>query len=105
MRLVDLNPKWSVETEALVIGPRREQHDIGQGMSFDCPCCVGKPTAVRLGLFIRNPVNAPVVEEGKLFERRGESFDMLSIEQEIDASSKGHWCGYIRGGCILESVR
>lgn len=108
MRLVDLNPKWNVEPNALVVGDRPQMLESEEetgivGLSFDCPHCVGTKKAVRLGIFFRNPMGKTTVlaaPGARLFYRRGEDLFTLSIGGEIDASDAGHWRGFIRDGLV-----
>ena len=111
MRLVDLNPRWFSE---------EGRH--GQGVTFDCPHCAG---AIRLAAAFANPLDggAPVplepsklwptlqprpdeapglvtVPPGTLWQRTGETFDVLSLVPSVDASNSGHWHGYLTNGAI-----
>jgi hypothetical protein len=112
MRLADLHPRWFAEA-----GRR------GQGVTFDCPCCVGKPDAVRLAAaFVPTldegaPINlAPkvlfpalwpngpgvtTVPPGIHWQRAGNTFETLTLMPSIDASRAGHWHGFITGGEVL----
>lgn len=114
MRLADLNPRWFAEAG---------RH--GQGVTFDCPCCVGKPGAVRLAvaftpaldggtpcsLRIRDlvPVLWPegmtgpgndVCPPGIHWAREGDTFETLTLSPSVDASRAGHWHGFIRAGQV-----
>ncbi len=111
MRLVELEPRWFAE-----------QGRHGQGLSFWCPCCVGKPCAVRLGVAFAPtldggpPINLgsktlfpalwpkegerPVttVPPGIHWQRTGEGFDSLTLSPSVDASAAGHWHGFVANG-------
>lgn len=116
MKLTDLNPRWFAEDGRQ-----------GQGVTFDCPggCCAGKGT--RLAATFANPVDggAPlrlgkflamlkaiangegkqdfpgdVVPPGFLWQRAGDTFDVLTLAPSVDASASGHWHGFIQEGQI-----
>lgn len=114
MRLSDLSPRW------FAAAGRR-----GQGVTFDCPCCVGTPRAVRLAVaFVPaldggapislkigdlGPVLWPpgetgpghdVVPPGIHWQRIGDTFEALTLSPSVDASPAGHWHGWIREGAI-----
>lgn len=114
MRLSELQPRWLAE-------PGRT----GQGVVFDCPCCVGKPNAVRLVVAFRNPLDSgapfPIrkmailwealkegddprqvtkVPPGTHWERTGEIFEDMTFAPSVDASPAGHWHGFVRNGAI-----
>lgn len=114
MRLADLEPRWFAE-------PGRH----GQGLTFDCPCCLGKPEAVRLAAAFTPPLDGgPVIDlrpavtwpalnprpdgapgpvtvpPGIHWARQGDTFDTLTLSPSIDASPAGHWHGWIQGGEI-----
>lgn len=92
MRLVDLNPRWWAAAG---------RH--GQGIRFDCPCCVaaGRPPVLVLVAFA-NPLDggAPCAERSPHWSRQGETFDDLTISPSIDGSSTGHWHGWVTAGEI-----
>lgn len=117
MRLTDLDPRW------FAAEGRR-----GQGITFECPHCVGTPHAVRLSAPFKNPVdggapvslearelwpllwprpdNAPdrvTVPPGVCWDRTGETFEVLSLLPSIDASRSGHWHGFVRLGEIVNA--
>ena len=114
MRLTDLNPRWFAE-----------EGRQGQGVTFECPCCVGKPNGVRLAaafvpalddgppisrkastlyplLWPRDGIADGVVTvpPGIHWQRTGDSFEDLTLSPSIDASPAGHWHGWLQGGEI-----
>jgi hypothetical protein len=116
VRLVDLNPRWVRDFDA--------PEDARQGVSFDCPCCVGQPAkASRLAVFFANPVTphppADVSQEnrlkwahehdhladhhvgGVLWQRTGETFEDLTLAPSVDCSAWKHWHGFITAGAIV----
>lgn len=100
MRLVDLEPRYFV------------RHEGGQpvGITFDCPCCIGKPNGSRLAIalhmdgtnFDPDPNNPQQFETGETIWTitGGDSFDNLSLTPSIDASKAGHWHGFITNGLV-----
>lgn len=112
MRLTELRPRWFAE---------EGRH--GQGVTFDCPCCVGKPNAVRLAAAFDAPLDggAPLtlkasalypllwprdgiadgtvtVPPGVYWQRTGDSFETLTLSPSVDASRAGHWHGWLQAG-------
>jgi hypothetical protein len=112
MRLVDLRPRWFAE---------EGRH--GQGLTFDCPCCVGRPDAVRLAVaFVPAldggppcslkisklvpvlwppPATGPghdICPPGIHWQRTGETLETLTLSPSIDASTAGHWHGFVTRG-------
>ena len=112
MRLSALNPRWFAEAG---------RH--GQGVTFDCPCCLGKPNAVRLAAAFAPPLDggAPIsltpaallptlwpkpedrpglttVPPGIHWQRKGDTFETLTLSPSVDASGSGHWHGWLTGG-------
>jgi hypothetical protein len=100
MRLVDLEPRYFVRGEG--------GHPVG--ITFDCPCCVGKEHGSRLAVAIHmdgtnfdpDPDNPQQFETGETIwtVASGDSFDNISLTPSVDASGAGHWHGYITGGEI-----
>lgn len=91
MRLIELNPRWwrTCDTRG------------GQGVSFDCPCCAGKE---RLAVAFANPTDGrpPVITPGmKMWQRVGDTFDTMTLAPSIDASTHGHWHGFITNGQVI----
>ena len=108
MKLIDLDPRWTIET------PGRH----GMGITFDCPHCQGKaPEDInRLGVWFANPLDggAPVSEKSRefiyngmhgfmpLWSRTGDTFETLTLTPSINAEVfAGHWHGYITNGEIV----
>jgi hypothetical protein len=106
MRLSELNPRWVNDVGAPA--------DAKQGVSFLCPCC----RTTKLAIFFDVPLcgnppaaldNSARVDAGHLtdhhvgsilWHREGSDFETLSLTPSIDASSFGHWHGYITAGEI-----
>jgi hypothetical protein len=102
VRLVDLSPRWGIDTD-LVIGGFRRYFDDRRGMavSFDCPCgCQGTPRETRLAVWFANPIDCgpPTASAERLWQRTGDTFETLSLRPSIDASMHGHWHGFITAG-------
>lgn len=115
MRLADLDPRWFSE---------EGRH--GQGLTFECPCCRGRPNAVRLGVAFVPPldggapiqisgppngfevlcaalwpveqVGTDIVPPGVYWQRSGDNFETLTLSPSVDASKAGHWHGFITNG-------
>lgn len=106
VNLIDLEPRWCAQFGA--------PEDAKQGVSFQCPHC----KAVRLAIFFANPIcSNPAADlkqvhrdqayEGHLgdhhiggiaWQRSGETFETLTLSPSVDASSFGHWHGWIQNG-------
>jgi hypothetical protein len=89
-------------------------------VSFDCPCCVGKPNnGSRLAIFFTPPLSShpPADVSGPghvarneanhltdhhvgaiLWQRTGETFETLSLMPSVDCSKWGHWHGFLTNG-------
>jgi hypothetical protein len=113
VKLADLHPRWFAEAG---------RH--GQGLTFDCPCCVGKPNAARLACAVHPPLDggapislllgdsplywalwgpergADIVPPGIHWQRTGETFETLTLMPSVDASRAGHWHGFITNGQV-----
>lgn len=109
MRLVDLKPRWWAEAG---------RH--GQGVSFECPHCVGQEHPQRIGVAFANPVDGgPAivlsnkvkldhVHEQRLYDvppgfhwtRTGETFEALTLSPSVNAEASGHWHGFVTNGEI-----
>lgn len=93
VRLAELEPHW-----VSVGGGNRH----GMGISFNCPHC----DTVRLAVWFSNPIDggAPYTRTNggpvTLWNREGDTFDMLSVHPSVDASEHGHWHGYIACGLV-----
>lgn len=109
MRLTDLKPRfWGDGIRQL-------------GVTFLCPHCQD----VRLGIAFANPPDggppSPVVTDagmpkmirdhihdtrtfdvppGFLWQRSGETFDVMSLSPSVDASKSGHWHGCVTNGDV-----
>lgn len=100
MRLADLEPRY------FVIGDSKQP----VGITFECPCCAGKETSVRLAIalhmdgtnFDPDPANPQQLPSNELVWTiiSGSSFGDISITPSIDASKSGHWHGFITNGEI-----
>ncbi len=88
MKLTELDPVWITEDG-------RER----MGLTFLCPCCVGTERERRLFAMFRNPVDGgPGEEDHPSWQREGDTFETLTLSPSIDASSSGHWHGFVRNG-------
>lgn len=100
MRLIELEPRHFV----------RGDNPSPVGITFDCPCCVGKENGTRLAIalhedgtnFDPDPSNPQQFEAGETVWTivGGDSFDNLSLSPSVDASKAGHWHGRITNGEI-----
>lgn len=101
MRLVDLDPRWCTEADSTAADGSVTSHAArrGMGMSFECPHC----RETRLAVFFSNPVDGgppSPTPSGKLWSRVGDTFEDMTLIPSVDASSSGHWHGFIVGGTI-----
>jgi hypothetical protein len=116
VRLAELRPRWLAE-------PGR----VGQGIVFDCPCCVGTARALRLGIVFGNPVDGgeplphfnspgisrcaaalwnesdgsigePIAPPGTHWQRTGSTFEDLTLSPSVDYGSARHWHGFLTNG-------
>lgn len=101
MKLTDLEPRWALDADIMVDGTVvHNEHRQGMGLTFLCPHC----KAVRLGVFIQNPVDGlPPSDDAKMLWARvsGSTFEDLTLSPSIDASKSGHWHGFIQRGETL----
>lgn len=104
MKLIDLDPRWTVE-----VAERQ-----GMGITFDCPHCQGNAPEdiARLGVWFVNPIDggSPASEKTReftsngvrglmpLWTRTGDTFETLTLTPSINAEISGHWHGYITNG-------
>lgn len=120
MKLIDLEPKWSVTEDG--------RH--GMGITFWCPHCVNPDRTFKdsgggrssttdggtyLGVWFSNPIDGgPQAEPHTSHDRDaighhnsdstphwnrfGDTFDTLTLSPSIDCSRCGHWHGFIRNG-------
>lgn len=103
MLLTELNPRWCIDTDVIVVcgGPPVHDEDRhGMALTFDCPCCLGTERSTRLAIFFANPVDGkpPSDDANHLWERTGTTFEDLTLSPSIDASGYKHWHGFIEGG-------
>src|SRR4051812_3487927 len=96
MKLTELNPRWLLDADIVVGGQSiHNEHRVGMAVTFDCPHC----RTTRLGVFFANPIDGGLPsDDGKLWQRTGDSFDNLSLSPSIDVSAHGHWHGFIKDG-------
>jgi hypothetical protein len=95
MKLVDLDPRWYACGDSPDI----------VGVTFECPCCLGKPDATRIGvMFVEEidkdglPNQIHWARNEKKWHRSGDTFETLTLTPSIDASAVGHWHGHITNG-------
>ena len=113
MRLTELNPSWGIDAD-IVIGGVSKHFDNRHGMAicFDCPHCVqreretGDKRVIRLGVWFLNPIDElpPTDDATTLWERWGETFEVLTLLPSVDASKFGHWHGHIQQGEIVGGI-
>lgn len=99
MKLIDLNPRWASDAEIVIGGVTKHfEGRHGMAVSFECPCC----RSIRLAVWFQNPVDGlpPTDDASYLWSRTGETFENLSLSPSVDASSDGHWHGFIQNGEI-----
>lgn len=91
MRLTDLDPNWATSVDGRT----------GMGVVFQCPC---KPDCgTHLGVWFANPIDGGEAASAECspkprWKRMGETFETLTLTPSIDASSSGHWHGFITNG-------
>ena len=108
MKLTELNPKWVTLSRW-----SDNEHPFYIGITFDCPHCIKQ----RLAVSFYPPVN-PTHENfpfewrkeftpfQPVWDRRGETFDTLTLTPSVDTSRpgiemEGHWHGHIKNGEIM----
>ena len=86
MKLTDLDPRWTSR-----IGGAKT------GVSFLCPCCRNQRIAVDFAPAIGD---APTWPPSGLFiwNRQGDTFEILTLHPSIDVSRFGHWHGSVANG-------
>lgn len=94
LTLHDLEAWWITANERVV------------GVAFLCPHCQN----TNIGVLFQNPPDGgpphpadesiPGNNEGLRWHREGETFFHLTIRPSIDASSTGHWHGFVSSGLI-----
>lgn len=103
MRLVGLKPRWAMDADIVVGGQIfHSENRAGMAVSFDCPCgCRGTDRETRLCVWFANPIDGGLpTDDGKLWNRTGDTFETLTLTPSIDASAFGHWHGFITAGEI-----
>lgn len=99
MKLTELDPHWYELGDGVV-----------HGLSFDCPHCpIGERHKHRLGIAFHHS-GKEAIEDGvihalspstdHIWNIAGDTFENLSMTPSIDASSFGHWHGFITNGEI-----
>lgn len=108
MRLTELRPRPVCDAEG-----RK-----GMGLSFNCPSC----RTQRLSIWYANPMDGgparqllPIMPDlpedikrlytsyNNRWLRTGEDFETLSLSPSVDATSAGHWHGFITNGNVTEA--
>ena len=109
MKLIDLDPRWCSDGDIVIGGVVKHfEGRRGMAVSFECPHCVarfqqtGDRRVQRLAVWFQNPVDGgPPTDDAKhLWQRTGDTFETLTLSPSIDASSDGHWHGFITNGEI-----
>lgn len=102
--LTRLAPEW--------IGEYVDGVDTGRkmGIKFLCPCRLCRANGVTIAVRFAQPVGggAPSPDmadrvgnnKGLRWARTGETFETLSLSPSVDASSSGHWHGFIGNGAV-----
>ena len=95
MQLTDLDPRWIGDG----IGGARI------GLSFDCPHCRTQRLAVpfhssAIEYLVDGVTVARGWDVGHIWDMTGSSFEDLTLTPSVDASSSGHWHGFITNGEI-----
>ncbi len=95
MKLTELNPRWFVLEDG---GAR-------VGLTFECPHCRKE----RLGVVFHEAgheaiddayIRAHSPTTNHIWTRTGRDFEDLTLSPSIDASSSGHWHGFIQNGVV-----
>jgi hypothetical protein len=101
MRLTELEPRWVASNWDSALG------GIKFGITFLCPHCRTQRLAVcfdpPIGRDERLQLNAwadPRANAKHVWKREGDTFDTLTLAPSVDASSSGHWHGFITNGAI-----
>lgn len=86
MRLTDLNPRWYAAHGR----PGRI------GIIFLCPHC----RMIEIPVAFENPRDGADPDSGARtrWKREGETFEALTLTPSVDASSFGHWHGFVTNG-------
>jgi hypothetical protein len=96
MKLTDLDPRY------FCVGSQ----DNIVGITFACPHCPNSGSRLAIALHMDGTNFDPDPENPQQFVTgdtvwtiaSGDSFENLSLTPSVDASSSGHWHGYITGG-------
>lgn len=99
MKLIELDPRWACDADIVIGGTVKHfKNRHGMALSFECPHC----RVIRLAVWFSNPIDKlpPTDDMKTLWTRVGESFETLTLTPSIDASSDGHWHGFITDGEI-----
>ena len=99
MRLLDLAPRYFV----------RGNNSVPVGISFDCPCRADCPSRLAIAIhldgtnFDPDPDNPQQFETGETIWAitGGDIFENISLSPSINASSSGHWHGFVTNGAIV----
>jgi len=107
MRLSELDPRWAIDADIVIGGVAKHfEGRHGMAVSFECPHCVererntGDKRVIRIAVWFANPIDGltPTDDAKFLWQRLGDSFENLTLSPSIDASSDGHWHGFIVNG-------
>ncbi len=96
MRLTDLEPRFFVVGDS--------PHPVG--ITFKCPHCPNSGQRLAIAIHMDGTNFDPDPENDQQFRTDekvwtvtgGDSFENLSLSPSIDASSSGHWHGYVTDG-------
>jgi hypothetical protein len=101
VRLTELDPRW------FTMGSSPDL----VGITFECPHCVERERATgdkrvqRIGVLFREEIDRDGLPNevhwtrpGNKWHREGDTFETLTLSPSVDASSDGHWHGFIRNG-------
>ena len=100
MRLVDLNPAFvahggngvtDLDDEPIPFRP-------GVGLMFDCPC--GNPDCPSIYVDFQNPIDGgpPAARGVPTWQRKGETFETLTLKPSIRKLSHCRWHGWVTDG-------
>jgi hypothetical protein len=104
VKLTDLDPRW------FTLHGWASESPFRIGMTFLCPHC----RTERLGVLFERPVDPDGIAEkfeinydavpfGRtlnmhVWNRTGDTFDVMTLTPSIDGSGVGHWHGFITNG-------
>ena len=102
MRLTDLNPKWCLPTMQWA-----SSSPYYTALTFDCPHC----RTQRLAVYFKPAIDPeglqkryewPEPNPGVLkWQRKGDTFETLTLEPSVNFDSTGHWHGSIVNGEMI----